>query len=129
MRTAFLAFVCAASALATLHFGSSTASAGGSLYSHSRGGYSRGLVAPVGWSHAYRWYRDYAPLYARQNTPLPVVAVVPPPVSYYPPPRRVFGRYSPRGSYIYGYGRGYIYGPAGTYYPRGYRRHRYRAGW
>ncbi|MCK5712059.1 MAG: hypothetical protein KAI25_05025, partial [Hyphomicrobiaceae bacterium] len=82
-----------------------------------------------GWRHSYRWYRDYAPLYARQNTALPVVVVVPPPVSYYPPPRRVFRRYSPRGSYIYGYGRGYIYGPAGTYYPRGYRRHRYRAGW
>ena len=119
MRTAFLAFVCAASALATLHFGSSTAFAGGSLYSNSRGGYSRGFVRPVGWSHSYRWYRDYAPLYARQNTPLPVVVVVPPPVRYYPPPRRIFWRYSPR--------RGYIYGPAGTYYPRGYRRHRW--GW
>jgi hypothetical protein len=33
MRTAFLAFVCAASALATLHFSSSTAFAGGSLFS------------------------------------------------------------------------------------------------
>ncbi len=119
MRTAFLAFVCAASALATLHFGSSTAFAGGSLYSNSRGAYSRGLVAPVGWRHSYRWYRDYAPLYARQNTPLPVVVVVPTPVRYYPPPRRISWRYSPR--------LGYIDGPPGPYYPRGYRRHRW--GW
>jgi hypothetical protein len=33
MRTAFFAFVCAASALATLHFSSGAAMAGGSLFS------------------------------------------------------------------------------------------------
>jgi hypothetical protein len=121
MRTAFIAFVCAASALAALHFGSSAAYAGGSLYSDSRAGYSRGYVAPVGWRHSYRWYRDYAPLYARNYYRPPVVVVVPPPVRYYPAPRRIFRRNCPPG---------YIYGPAGTYYPKYGHRHRgYYTGW
>ena len=84
MRTAFFAFVCMVSALAALNFGSSAALAGGDLYSDWRVGYNRGYVAPVGWRRSYRWYRDYAPLYARNYYRPPTVVLVPPPVGYYP---------------------------------------------
>jgi len=121
MHTAFFAFVCTASALAMLHFGSSTAFAGGSLFSGSKVGYSTYAVAPVGWRNSYRWYRDYAPHYARHYYQPPAVVVVPPRVSYHPRPRRIFTRHCPRG---------YIYGPAGTYYPKYGHRHRgYDVGW
>ena len=55
-------------------------------------------------ARAYRWYRDYAPLYPEVYYGPPVVYVVPPSYSYYP--RKVYSGCC-----------GYVVGPAYTYYP------------
>lgn len=84
MRKAFLALLIAAGSFTTL----------------------AATVEPAAAWHSYRWYRDYAPLYPRRSYGPPVVYVVPPAYSYYPPP--VYRRTCC----------GDIVGPQGTYYPR-----------
>lgn len=117
MRTAMFAFLCAASALGTLHFGSSAAFAASSIFSGSKVDYSAPDVALVGWRRSYR--RSGAPLHRHHHYRPPAVVVVPPPVSYHPRPRRIFRRDCRRG---------YIYGPAGTYYPK-YGHRAYSMDW
>ena len=56
-------------------------------------------------ARAYRWYRDYAPMYPQVYYGPPVLYVVPPAYAYYPRP-------------VYQACCGYVTGPAGTYYPQ-----------
>jgi len=115
MRTTLLAFLCAASALGTLHFGSSAAVAAGPIFSGLKVDHRASDKAHIGWRRSYRRPGSYAPLHRRHHYRPPAVVVVPPPVSYHPRPRRIFRRDCRRG---------YIYGPAGTYYPKyGHRHH------
>ena len=56
-------------------------------------------------ARAYRWYRDYAPMYPQVYYGPPVLYVVPPAYAYYPRP-------------VYQACCGYVAGPAATYYPQ-----------
>lgn len=61
-----------------------------------------GVTADTAEARAYRWYRDYAPLYPQAYYGPPVVYVVPPAYSYYPRP-------------VYSGCCGYVAGPVYSY--------------